>query len=119
MIRLSNVEKADSGQIYITVLMDAKAAGILDRKMKGEVERNIDKRLVALSNSINLKRNTDLLEQEFREYLKENLFKHYFDPIAINDFVYDSREVFKRYRESIILVGFQIVHVYINDTSKG
>jgi hypothetical protein len=121
MIKLTDVEKveAGSGQIYITVLIDAKAAEIPRKNSKGDVEREIDKRLVRLSQAVTARRDTDNVEQEFREYLKEVLFKHYMDPVAINDFIYDSRQVFIRYRENIVLAGFQISHKYLNDTPKG
>ena len=113
MIKLVKVEKAESsGQIWMTSFIDAKAAGIKVRHDAALAENEIGKRLVAQSQAVTGRRDTDEIEQEFREYLRDGLFKHYVDILSINDYIYESRQVFIQYRQNIVLAGFNMVYKY-------
>lgn len=115
MIRLAKTEKStSSSQIYLTIQIDAKRASIRDIQKKGEVQSNIDKKLNSFAGDITCGRNTDSIEQEFREYLRYDLFKHYVDIVSINDFVYDLKITLKTFRENIGLAGYKTSYEYIN-----
>lgn len=112
MIKLVNVEKAESGQLWLTSFIDATAAGIKVRHEAALVENEISKRFVVLSKAVADRRDTGIIEQEFREYLRDGLFKHYVDVLSINDYVYETRQAFIKYRENVILVGFNTIYKY-------
>lgn len=119
MIKLLKAEKVETtGQIYMTILIDAKAASITSRNHKNITEKNVGQHLVRLSQVITAKRDTNTVEQEFKEYLCECLFKHYVDIISINDFIYDSKQSFSKYKDNIMLAGFHMLYEYLNDYEK-
>lgn len=113
MIKLIKVEKAEeSGQIWMTTMIDAKAARIDVRADAGKIENEIGKRLVALSQAVTTNSDYDPIEQDFREYLRDDLFKHYVDILSINDYIYGARQTFIFFKENIILAGFHMVYKY-------
>lgn len=119
MIKLSKAEKAETtGQLYMTILIDAKAAGIINRGRKNVAEQSIGRHLVFLSQAVTAKEDTGSIEQEFKEYLCESLFKHYVDVISINDFIYNSRQTFHEYKDNIVLAGFHMMYEYLNDYKR-
>lgn len=109
MIRLLSDEVAESsGEVCIVVSFDAKAARIEDKETKGRAQTKITRHLTLISNRINQGKSTDDLEQTFREYLRDVMFRHYVDMVSINDFLYDCVKVFTEYRENITLAGFKV-----------
>ena len=119
MIKLSKVESAETtGQIYLTIVVDAKTANIKSRECKNAAEQCIGHHLVLLSQAVTAKKHTDIIEQAFKKYLCDNLFKHYVDIISINNFIYNSREVFREYKDNIMLAGFNMTYEYLNYHEK-
>jgi len=118
MIKLSNVETSDSGQLWMVTHIDAKAADIHVRRDAATAENELSKRLVALSNAVNSSRDTDMIEQDMREYMREVLFRHYVDVLSINDYIYDARQAFIQYKQNVILAGFNMMYKYYGEVEE-
>ncbi len=119
MIELVKAEKSEnSGQLWMTIFIDAQAAGIKYRSEAARASSEIGKRLTALSEAVTGGADHGPVEQEFREYLREVLFRHYVDVIAINDFIYESRQAFIKYKENVVLAGFNMEYKYYGEVEE-
>lgn len=115
MIKLLSAKKEETNnQLYLTIQIDAKAADIISQDQKGIVGNEISKHLVILSNAITLNGNVDYIEQEFRKFLRDILFKHYVNMTSINDFIYDIKKIFVAFRDNVIMAGYSTIYEFIN-----
>ena len=115
MIGLIEVEKSSSNsQIYFTIQIDAKRAVIKDSQGKGKVQNIIDKKIASFAAAVTNNKDTDPIEQGLREYLRDDLFKHYVDIISINDFIYDLKKALRTFKQNIALAGYKTSYKYTN-----
>lgn len=119
MIKLVNVTLSEaSSALYLKIQLDAEAADIHNQKAKAKAEQCIGKKLVTLSNAIRNGAATDGIEQGMREFFRERFFRHFVDVISINDFIYDMRVNFIKYKKNIALAGYETTFEFLNYVEK-
>jgi len=119
MIRLSSVTLSEaSSALYLKIQLDAKSADIHTQKAKIKAEQCINKKFIKLSNAINNRDSTDGIEQGMREFFRERFFKHFVDIISINNFIYDMKINFIKYRKNIALAGYETTFEFLNYVEK-
>lgn len=117
MIKLLKAEKnTNTGQVYLTIQIDAGTANIKSGNKKGIVQIEISKRMAWLYNAVTGKRDmsVDEVAQSLKDYLCNELFIHYVDRIAIGNFIYELVLLFKQEKEAMVLAGYSTTYEYLN-----
>jgi len=103
-----------SGHVFIGITLDASAAHLHSPSGLGRATSVLDEHIAKFSDAAIHGRTTDYIEQEFKEYLRDVLFVHYYDPVSINNFVYDLKNVFLEFSLNIVLAGYKITYGFKN-----